>query len=163
MLAEALLLAMLPRVAPRFRRRLSHTMLVIRLQRTGRNSTPTYRVVVAEKAAAVKGKSLEVIGHYLPGRDPVVLEFKADRVHHWLKSGAHISNTVARLLSKQGVKDLEGFMERYTHRRSKKELPEEAAPPPAAAAAPVAETKEEKAEAPAPEAKEGDDKPAEAA
>ncbi len=41
-------------------------MLVVRLQRTGRKNLPAYRIVVAEKARPVKGKYLEIVGHYLP-------------------------------------------------------------------------------------------------
>lgn len=52
-------------------------MLVIRLQRTGRENMPTYRLVVAEKARPVKGKFMEIVGHYLPARDPVVIEANA--------------------------------------------------------------------------------------
>ena len=47
-------------------------MLVIRLQRTGRENTPTYRLVVAEKARPVKGKFLEVLGHFLPARTSTI-------------------------------------------------------------------------------------------
>jgi len=47
-------------------------MLKIRLQRTGRENIPTYRIVVADKRDPVKGKFLEVVGHYLPARDPVI-------------------------------------------------------------------------------------------
>lgn len=131
-------------------------MLVIRLQRTGRKNTPAYRIVVAEKEAAVKGKSLEVVGHFLPTREPVTLEYKEERIRHWVKHGAHVSDTVARLLSKKGLAGLDRFFERYSHKRSRTEEPEAPAAPAAAAAAtaPV--------EA-APAAPESGDKPAEQA
>jgi small subunit ribosomal protein S16 len=134
-------------------------MLVIRLQRTGRANDPTYRVVLAEKRAAAKGKFLEVLGHYLPARKPAVLELKKDRAEHWIALGACPSETIARLLKAQGVKNVDKFISKYTKRRSKKEPPPEAAPAPAAAPAAEKPAEEKPAEAPAPVAEE---KPVEA-
>ena len=142
-------------------------MLVIRLQRTGRENLPSYRLVVAEKARPVKGKYLEIVGHYLPARDPAVLEKKDDRIVHWIAKGAQPSDTIARLLKRAGVDGMDKFIRSYTKQKSKKE----AAAAPAASAAPeapkaeaVAEpAKEElKADAPADPEKKEDAKPDEA-
>ncbi len=117
-------------------------MLVIRLQRTGRENMPTYRLVVAEKARPVKGKFLEIVGHYLPTRTPKVFEHNDERIAHWVSKGAIPSNTAARLLKKAGMKNMDKFMQTYTKKRSKKEPAPEAAPAavpaPEAAAAPEA-------------------------
>jgi small subunit ribosomal protein S16 len=135
-------------------------MLRIRLQRTGNKNNPTFRLVVTEKRNAAKGKSLERVGHYLPVRDPVVFEFDQKRIEHWIGFGAIPTDTVARLLTKAGVKGLEKYTEQYTKQKKRKEVVEEPAPAPVAA-------KEEKKEeapveeaAPAEEAKE-EEKPAE--
>jgi small subunit ribosomal protein S16 len=96
-------------------------MLVIRFQRTGRRNVPTFRLVVAEKSAAVKGKVVEYLGHYLPARNPYVFEFEKARLEHWLTMGAHPSDTAARLLARAGVKNLEKFIERYTKQKKKGE------------------------------------------
>ncbi len=109
-------------------------MLVIRLQRTGRENLPTYRIVVAEKRKPVKGKFLEIIGHYLPARDPKVIEVNGQRAEEWIKKGAIPSDTVARLLKKQGLKDMDKYIERYTKQRPKGEEPPAAAAPAAPAA-----------------------------
>lgn len=101
----------------------SFSMLIIRLQRTGRENLPTYRVVVAEKARPVKGGILEHIGHYLPAANPPSVAINKDRVAHWLSKGATASDTVARLLSNNGVKGLEKYIKRYTKRRPKSEEP----------------------------------------
>ncbi len=115
-------------------------MIVIRLQRTGRENLPTYRIVVAEKQKPVKGKFIEIIGHYLPAQDPAKLEVKTDRAQEWIKNGAIPSDTVARLLKKSGVKNMEKFMTTYTKKRPKgEEPPAPAAPAAAAPAAPAAE------------------------
>ncbi len=111
-------------------------MLKIRLQRTGRENIPTYRLVVAEKRDPVKGKHLEVLGHFLPARDPAVFEHKDERIAFWIGKGAIPSETVARLLRKAGMKNMDKYITTYTKKRSKKEPP--AAPVAAAAPAPVA-------------------------
>jgi small subunit ribosomal protein S16 len=121
-------------------------MLVIRLQRTGRENLPTYRLVVAEKARPVKGKFLEILGHYLPAQKDPVFEIESAKIEEWVKKGAIPSDTVARLLRKKGLKDMDKFIKRYPKRRSKSSPPEEAAPAPTPAPAAPA------AEAPAPEA-----------
>ncbi len=132
-------------------------MLIIRLQRTGRENLPTYRLVVAEKARPVKGKFLEILGHYLPSRNPAVLEVKTDRVEFWMQRGAAVSDTAARLLSKQGMKGMEKYIQRYTKQKRKKEeeAPAEAAPTTPAAEKPSAPAVEdvapEAAQTPAPE------------
>ena len=125
-------------------------MLVIRLQRTGRSNLATYRIVVAEKARAVKGKFNEIIGHYLPQQNPPVFKIDEERVTHWISKGALPTDTMARLLRKAGMKNMEKYMDRYTKQRSKNAPAEEAAAPVPAAPAPTAEAPTEApAEAPA--------------
>ncbi|TSC57570.1 MAG: small subunit ribosomal protein S16 [Candidatus Peregrinibacteria bacterium Greene0416_19] len=102
-------------------------MLVIRLQRTGRENDPTYRLVVAEKARPVKGKHLEVVGHYLPARKGEGFVHKDERIAYWIGQGAIPSDTVARLLRKAGLQNMDKFILRYTKRKSKKEQQAEAA------------------------------------
>lgn len=111
-------------------------MLVIRLQRTGRKNLATYRIVAAEKARPVKGKFLEILGHYLPAQKVTGVKVNQERATHWISKGAIPSNTVARILSKQGMKGMEKYMETYTKKRSKN-APEEVAAP---VAAPVSES-----------------------
>lgn len=111
-------------------------MLVIRLQRTGRENTPTYRVVVSEKARSAKKGCLENVGHYLPAGEKPQLELKKDRITYWISKGARPSDTVARLLKRSGVENMDKFLVRYSKKRSKK-APAEA--PVAPAVAPVAE------------------------
>lgn len=130
-------------------------MLVIRLQRTGRENTPTYRLVVAEKARPVKGKFLEVVGHFLPARNPAEFVHEDERIVHWIKKGAIPSDTVARLLKKEGLKDMDKFIERYKKQKSKKEpavaeaMAGKQPEAPAAEAAPEAPAAEAPAETPA--------------
>jgi small subunit ribosomal protein S16 len=104
-------------------------MLVIRLQRTGRRNVPAYRIVVADKRSAVKGKVKEYVGHYLPTRDPHEFVYKQDRIEHWIKFGAQPSNTLARLLKKAGVTGLDKFIKTYTKKKKRKEEEPKEAPP----------------------------------
>ena len=120
-------------------------MLVIRLRRTGRKKQTTYNVVVAEKARAVKGKFLEKVGSFNPTVNPKEFTYDLDRINHWIKNGAKPSDTLASLLKRDGVKDMDKFIgPRDRKRKRTKELPEKEAAP-----APVAEEEAKAEEAPA--------------
>jgi small subunit ribosomal protein S16 len=71
---------------------------MIRLARFGAKKKPFYRVVVIEKERARNGRSLEVVGHYNPLTSPAQVLLKRDRIEHWTKSGAQLSDTVKRLM-----------------------------------------------------------------
>ena len=75
-------------------------MLMIRLARFGAKKKPFYRVVVIEKERARNGRSLEVLGHFNPLTTPPVVVLKHDRLEHWTKVGAQMSDTVRRLVEK---------------------------------------------------------------
>jgi len=75
-------------------------MLMIRLARFGAKKKPFYRIVVIEKERARNGRSVEVVGHYNPTAIPAQVLLKHDRVEHWTKNGAQMSDTVKRLVEK---------------------------------------------------------------
>lgn len=76
-------------------------MLRIRLTRVGKKNKPAYRLVVAEHWRPIKGRFIEILGHYNPiTKDK---DFKADRVKYWLSVGAKPSITAHNLLVKAGV------------------------------------------------------------
>lgn len=102
-------------------------MLVIRLQRVGRKNLAAYRVVVAEKTRAVKKKVVEVVGHYQPMNNPKSLEIDTKKVMEWISKGAKPSNTVASLLKKLGMKDMEKYMSAPNKNKKKKKETEDAA------------------------------------
>lgn len=98
-------------------------MLKIRLQRKGRKNRAFYRVVVAEQARAVQGKFVEIVGHYDPLSKEAV--FKKDVILKYLSNGAQPSQTVARLGSKNGIAELESYIEkRFTHSKKEKKTEE---------------------------------------
>jgi len=73
-------------------------MLMIRLARFGAKKKPFYRVVVIEKERARDGRNIEVVGHYNPRTSPATVDLKHERIAHWVKVGAQMSATVARLV-----------------------------------------------------------------
>lgn len=75
----------------------------IRLRRMGRKKHPTYRIVVADKAAPRDGKFIDSIGHYEPQGSPVVIKVDREKALHWISQGAVPSETVKSLMRKAGV------------------------------------------------------------
>lgn len=78
-------------------------MVRIRLRRTGRKGTPTYRIVVADSQSPRDGRFIEIIGQYVPRQGETALNLKTDRANYWLDHGAQPSDTVRSLLRKAGV------------------------------------------------------------
>ena len=139
-------------------------MLKIRLSRTGKKSQPCFRVVVQEHTSPIKGKFVEVLGVYRPTSNPKEIKIDLDRAKYWISVGARPSDTVAALLKKEGMDNMDKYIApRDKQRKKKKEVPEEevkAAAPAPAAEAPAAEAPA--AEAPAEEAPAEEVKAAEA-
>ena len=75
----------------------------LRLKRFGKKKKPFYRVVVAESSNPRDGATLETLGTYDPLQDPIHFEVKKDRVEYWLSVGAQPTDTVERLLDKEGL------------------------------------------------------------
>lgn len=78
-------------------------MVRIRLRRTGRKGTPTYRIVVADSQSPRDGRFIEIIGQYVPRQGAKALNLKTDRANYWLDNGAQPSDTVRSLLRRAGV------------------------------------------------------------
>ena len=78
-------------------------MVRIRLRRTGARNNPAYRVVVADQNSPRDGRFIETIGHYLPTRQPAVVEINEEKARKWLAQGAQPSETVASLLKAKGI------------------------------------------------------------
>lgn len=89
------------------RRRRENRLLRIRLRRTGKKKQASYRVVVADQRDPRDGDFVEIVGHYNPRTDPSTIVLKEDRIRHWLSKGAQPSETVHRILHKQGIYDVE--------------------------------------------------------
>jgi small subunit ribosomal protein S16 len=78
-------------------------MVRIRLRRTGRKKTPTYRIVVADSQSPRDGRFIEIIGQYAPRQGNTAVNLDAARANYWLDKGAQPSDTVRSLLRRAGV------------------------------------------------------------
>ena len=73
-------------------------MLSIRLRRAGTTKKPHYRVVVADSRDWRDGRFVEVLGHYDPRHNPMVVKIDQERAKYWISKGAKASDTVRSLL-----------------------------------------------------------------
>ncbi len=75
----------------------------IRLKRTGKKKTPSYRVVVADSRSPRDGRIIENIGWYNPLVEPSAIHIDAEKALGWLKNGAQPTESVASLLQRAGI------------------------------------------------------------
>ena len=94
--------------------------VIIRCRRMGANNDPAFRIVATDKRGPRDGKALEILGWYDPKQTGANFLLKVERVEHWLKNGAMLSDTVRSLLKRARKGDM--------------------AAPPVIQAAPVAQT-----------------------
>jgi small subunit ribosomal protein S16 len=78
-------------------------VLRIRLRRVGLKKQPSYRMVIAENEWPRDGRFLEIVGRYNPRTHPETVEVNEERMYHWLKNGARPTESVGKLLTKQGT------------------------------------------------------------
>jgi small subunit ribosomal protein S16 len=79
-------------------------MLTIRLRRMGSKKRPYFRIVVIESETARDGSFVEVLGHYDPRTKPETFKLDHDRLAHWRKAGAQLSDTVRTLVARNKPK-----------------------------------------------------------
>ncbi len=125
-------------------------MLTIRLQRNGKKSQPSYRLIISEKSKATNSSVLEYLGYYQPASKNKTISLNKERIQYWISKGAQTSDTVNNLLIKEGV--IEGKKKKTFYIPTKvkkanteaeeKKKAEEAAAKEAAAAAAATETAE---------------------
>ncbi len=75
----------------------------IRLARHGAKKHPFYRIIVTDSRAPRDGRRLDQVGTYDPAHQPSRVEFKQERLAHWLSRGAKPSATVAQLIKRSGL------------------------------------------------------------
>jgi len=117
-------------------------MLMIRFVRVGRKNQAYFHLVVAEKARAVQKKIIEKLGHLSPhvNKGEGEFTFDADRIKYYIGNGAQMSQTAARILTKNGFKEAGAFIVARPTKPKKTPAPTEA---PVATEAPAEEVKEE--------------------
>ena len=75
-------------------------MVAIRLRRAGAKKRPFFRVVVTDSRTARDSSFVEILGHYNPRAKPAVVQVDKERVDHWLKRGAQVSDSVRTLIAR---------------------------------------------------------------
>jgi len=76
-------------------------MLRLRLKRTGRKASPSYRLVVMEQKTRRDGRPIEELGYYNPITKKSL--FNIERTIYWLNVGVKPSETVFYLLKKSNI------------------------------------------------------------
>ncbi len=76
-------------------------MLKLRLKRTGRKGSPSYRLVIMEHTTRRDGRPIEEVGYYNPLTKQS--KFQAEKIKKWLSYGVKPSQTVLSLLKKAEI------------------------------------------------------------
>lgn len=131
-------------------------MLILRLSRHGRKKQAFFKIVAAEKARAVQKKYIAELGFFNPLTDggKGLLKVDTAAVKKYIKDGAQVSQSLARLLVKNGVNEAEKFIETRST-KPKKEAPKPEEKEVEETPAPEKETTEE--ESPAEETAEAEE------
>ena len=76
-------------------------MLKLRLKRTGRKRSPSYRLVIMENTTRRDGRPIEEVGYY----NPILKTYNIDakKTQKWLNYGVKPTPTVLNLLKKAGI------------------------------------------------------------
>lgn len=76
-------------------------MLKLRLKRTGRKKTPSYRLVVMENTFRRDGRHIDQVGYYSPITKKY--NFDTEKIKKWLSHGVQPTETVLNLLKKAEI------------------------------------------------------------
>ena len=76
-------------------------MLKLRLKRTGRKKSPSYRRVVIENTYRRDGRFIEEVGYYSPITKKY--NFDVEKIKNWLTCGVQPTETVFNLLKKSEI------------------------------------------------------------
>lgn len=72
--------------------------VTIRLARIGKRNAPAFKIVVANTRDKRNGRFLDVLGHYNPSHNPVLLDINKDKVGQWQEKGAITTDAVKKLM-----------------------------------------------------------------
>lgn len=74
-------------------------MLKIRLAQHGSKNRRTYRIIAIEEGKRRNGKPVETLGFYNPLVKPAQISIDKEKLAHWKKLGAVVTNGVTKLLT----------------------------------------------------------------
>ena len=69
----------------------------------GRRKRPFYRIVAIDSRTRRDGPEIERLGWFDPLKTDVAIDLKEDRIIHWLKQGAQLSEKVNTIFSSMGM------------------------------------------------------------
>ncbi len=77
----------------------------IKLKKVGRRHQPAYRLAAVDRRRARNSAVIEELGSYTPifPREEQQVSLNRERIEYWLSVGAQPTNTVRRILEKQGI------------------------------------------------------------
>ncbi len=105
-------------------------MVKIRLMRIGGKQRPFYRVVAVDERAKRTGGYIELLGTYNPLTTPHEVILKQDRIDHWVKQGAQLSDGFLRIIGKAAPRPARGPKKKQQERNKKVEAKKTAAEAP---------------------------------
>jgi small subunit ribosomal protein S16 len=76
-------------------------MLKLRLKRTGRKRSPSYRLVIMENTTRRDGRPIDEVGYYNPITKQS--QFNTVKIAKWLSYGVTPTKTVLNLLKKADI------------------------------------------------------------
>lgn len=76
-------------------------MLKLRLKRTGRKRSPSYRLVIMENTTRRDGRPIDEVGYYNPITKQS--QFNTGKITKWLNYGVTPTKTVLNLLKKADI------------------------------------------------------------
>jgi small subunit ribosomal protein S16 len=76
-------------------------MLKLRLKRTGKKRSPSYRLVIMENTFRRDGRPIDEVGYY----NPITKQYKfnPEKIKKWLNYGVQPTKTVFNLLKKAEI------------------------------------------------------------
>lgn len=89
--------------------------------RIGGRQRPFYRVVAVDERAKRTGSYIELLGTYNPLSEPKEIILKQDRIDHWVKQGAQMSDGFLRIIGKAPQRPARGPKKKQQERNKKTE------------------------------------------
>lgn len=89
--------------------------------RIGGKQRPFYRVVAVDERAKRTGAYIELLGTYNPLSTPKEIILKQDRIDHWVKQGAQMSDGFLRIIGKAPQRPARGPKKKQQERNEKAE------------------------------------------
>jgi len=78
-------------------------LVKLRLTRMGKKNRPFYRLVAIDARKQRDGRAIEYLGHYDPLKEDDPVTLNRERVIYWLDKGAQPTESVVKLLQRQGI------------------------------------------------------------